>query len=725
MKLAIRGLYCLAALGVALLLGLFASSLFVSIPEQLRADLPATRRIEDRDGMLLARTSTESGEFSVPLRLEETGPYLTSALIAAEDKRFTSHPGVDFLAISRATAQLLWNGKIISGASTITQQLARTCFERKRNLTGKWHEMALALSIERELSKDDILELYLNRVHFGPKLIGARAAADHYFGKPLTALDLAEAATLAGLVRGPSLYDPRVRPQLAEEQRNRVLARMLATNAADKKTIERAFATPVELHERAPLPGAHHWVRVVAQRTSDRVIHSTLHGQLQRDVEALALKRQRALSQVSAAAAAIIVIDNDSGEVLAYVGSPDFKNKAAEGQNDGVRALRQPGSALKPFIYAQAIDELGLHAASILPDEPKHFRTKDSFYAPRNFDRKFRGDVLFRRALSNSLNVPAVFLVDKLGGARVLGNLRSLGLSSLDKPADYYGPALALGDGEVSLEELTAAYAALARGGRTLRLKFSLDDAARHPPRQVFSPAAAAIISEILSDDAARREAFGATNSLDLPFPVAVKTGTSKGYRDNWTVGYTKAITVGVWVGNFDGRPTQRLTGATSAGPLFHEVMEAAVLHLGDRVTAPGSSRPLHDAALVKRTVCAESGEIYSAACQHRVEEWFAAESPVGSGQSFQHFSSDKQRLSIEYPQDGMSFKFDPAIPRHRQTLIFKARSGGREDLTLYINGHALLTQNSRAEWPVERGEYEITARTSTGASPPVRFTVN
>ncbi len=386
MKIALRLLLAVGVLGAVTILGLFTSSTLVEFPEQLRNDLPSTRRIEDRDGMLLARTSNQSGEFSVPLRLGETGQYLTRALIAAEDKRFASHVGVDFVAVARAAAQIVWNQRIVSGASTITQQLSRTCFERERTFAGKWHEMALALRLERELSKDEILELYLNRVHFGPNLIGARAAADHYFGKPLPALDLAEAATLAGLVRGPSLYDPRIRPLLAEHERNRVLARMLATHAANAPAVARAVATPVQVHARAPLPGAHHWVRLLAQRSEERVIHSTLHGHLQRDVEALAAQRQRDLSSMSAAAAAIIVIDNENGEVLAYVGSPDFKNHAAAGQNDGVRALRQPGSALKPFIYAQAIDEMGLHAATLLPDEPKHFRTKDSFYSPRNFD---------------------------------------------------------------------------------------------------------------------------------------------------------------------------------------------------------------------------------------------------------------------------------------------------------------------------------------------------
>ncbi len=305
----------------------------------------------------------------------------------------------------------------------------------------------------------------------------------------------------------------------------------------------------------------------------------------------------------------------------------------------------------------------------------------------------------------------------------MLDHLRDLGLSSLDKSADFYGPALALGDGEVSLEELTAAYAALARGGRSLRLKFTKDEAAGPQSDHVFSPAAAAIVSEVLSDDAARREAFGAKNALDLPFPVAVKTGTSKGYRDNWTVGYTKAITVGVWVGNFDGSPTRRLTGATSAGPLFHAVMEAALLHLGDKVIAPGAARPLHDIPLTKKTICAESGE-FEKGCDHPIDEWFVSNGEGTLDSGFQQFAK-RDQLSIDYPKDGMSFNFDPAVPRHRQTLMLKARGAARQDLTLFINGRALVTDNNRAEWPVEQGKFELTARAPDGESAAVRFTVN
>lgn len=721
LRLAAGGLVLLLALALAL--SLLGASAFAEFPQALNEETAFGRRIEDRDGQLLARM-TASGVFHAPLRLAESGPYLAPAMIAAEDKRFYSHLGVDPLAVARAACQALVHGKLVSGASTITQQLARTTFERQRTLLGKWREMALALKLERELSKDQLLEHYLNRVHFGPNIVGARAAADHYFGKPLSALDLAEAATLAGLVRGPGLYNPTQRPALAERRRNRVLSRMVSTGLASAAAADRARALTLELHPRPPLPGAHHWVRVVAKEAPVGRLRTTLNGLLQRDVEASVAGHRRSLMRAGgeASAAAAIVLDNRNGEILAYVGAPDYFDQEHGGQNDGVAALRQPGSTLKPFIYAQSIDDLGLTSASLLPDKPLQFRTPGAFYSPKNFDRKFRQTVLLRRALANSLNVPAVYLLEKLGEARVLTRLRAAGLSSLTEHAAHYGPALALGDGEVTLRELAAAYACLARGGTTVTPRLLLG-APTDPTQRVFSPAASALITEILSDDIARREAFGARNALDLPFPVAVKTGTSKGYRDNWTVGYTRAITVGVWVGNFDGRPTQRLTGATAAGPLFHAVMEASRRRLGERVTESGTTRPLHDVSLERARVCADTGAAAVTGCERTIDEWFAP----GGGPGAAGLVANTEVAGVEFPKDGMVFRFDPAVPASRQKLILRAVSPS--DLgpaTLLLNGAKLPTIRNQAEWEVRPGVFKLSALTAAGeTTEPVSFVVN
>lgn len=722
-----RAWVVLTASTVAAALLLLGSSFAYEFPPVLKRTSPEGQRILDRDGRLLARKTTRDSQFAEPLSLKELRPDFISAFVAAEDKRFWTHPGIDPIAIARAMSQTIYRGRPISGASTITQQLARSTFKRPKTLLGKWHEMSLALKIERVLNKEQIIEHYLNRVHFGPVIVGARAASDHYFGKPITALDLGETATLAGLVRGPSLFDPRRRPHLTKIQRDRVLDRMVCEGAVTRSAAIRAKSLPIVLRPNLPLPGANHWVRKLAAASELPVVRSTLHGPLQRTVEALVAERRLTLAahHAEATAAAALVLDNRSGDVLAYVGSPDFHNHKDGGQNDGVLALRQPGSTLKPFIYAQAIDDLGYDPSTLLPDEPKHFRTADGFYSPRNYDRKFRGEVRLRRALANSLNVPAVYTLEKLGETAVLKKFRELGLSSLDQAAPHYGPALALGDGEVALLDLAAAYSTLARGGRRVIPRFILDDHNGDPftvsIEQVFSPIATALIAEMLSDDAARREAFGSANALDLPFTVAAKTGTSKGYRDAWTVGYTRNLTVAVWVGNFDGRPMDHMTGAAAAGPLFRSVFTAAVAQLGDWVTEPGSSRPLHNSALVQKRVCLEQGVTPLDPCSQTYLEWFPPERELVSVRTRQ----EDDPPVITFPGDGMIFRFDPAVPSSQQTLLVKMKSSAPTATILFINGQPLVTKGGEAEWPLYPGSYEVYASAADVRGRSVRFFVN
>ncbi len=746
-QLAVAG----AVLPVTLLLLLLLHSLWMPLPQALTAAPPYGKRILDRDGQLLARTMATDQVFRDPVSMDQLGDHVTAALLAAEDKRFYSHGGIDLLAIARAAGQAAYQGRFVSGASTITQQLARSTFARPRTLWGKWQEMALALCIERHLDKNEILEHYLNRVHFGPNIVGVAAAADHFFGKPLVALSVAEAATLVGLVRGPSLYDPRARPKLTRVRRDRVLERMVAGGSLDRATADVAIASPLQLLPRPPLAGAHHWVREIARRNESDFVRTTLVGPLQNQVQTLVAEHAYQLSEHAVSAASVVIVDNDTGDILTWVGSPHFSNQRSGGQNDGVLALRQPGSTLKPFLYALAIEELGFTTASRLSDVPTAFRTQDSFYSPRNFDRKFRGNVTLHHALANSLNVPAVAVAQRLGIAHVLARLREFGLSSLDLDATHYGPALALGDGEVTLLELVSAYAVLARGGLTLKPRFALSEPTP-APRRVLTNESTALISEVLMDDAARRDAFGAHNALDLPFPVAVKTGTSKGYRDAWTVGYTRGITVGVWVGNFDGAPTRRMTGARGAGPLFHQIMQATQQILGKRVTAPGTTRPLHDVPLVQRPVCQDPVPPTSAVTHQSNTARTAARSTAQTGPGAEHSACpggersvlywftreqagmlsdtrhprapESERLMVQFPVDGMVFHHDPAIPANRQRLVLRA-AGPQEPLTLVLNERPLATHDGRAEWELQPGQYRLLAQNADRQqSEPIEFTV-
>ncbi|HEX4337611.1 MAG TPA: penicillin-binding protein 1C [Polyangiaceae bacterium] len=592
--------------------------------------------VVDRSGSVLREVRTEDSELSVRVRLGELAPSVVPALIAAEDSRFYLHPGVDPLAIGRAFAGAVRAGHVVSGASTITQQVARTLFVRPRTMGGKFREMALALRLEWSLDKARILEEYLSRVEFGPGLRGIEAASRFYLDKPASKLDLAESAELVALVRGPSLYDPRRRAELVKRRRDRVLARMERRGLAGAAETALAALEPVRVAPRLFDAGAPHLalelaagaIPAGAARGALARIETTLDAPLQREVETLT---RRALSDVAAmnvTALAAIVVDNASGDVLAYVGSPDYFSARTGGANDGVRALRQPGSTLKPFVYAAAMESLGVTAATLLPDVELTFETENGPYTPKNYDGRTHGPVRLRQALGSSLNIPAVDTAARVGPPRVLDVLHRVGFASLGASAERYGAALALGDGEVRLGELAEAYATLARGGVHSPLVL-VRDAVRADGARVELPSVApsraldartvAVLTDVLADDGARAASFGRDSALALPFPVAAKTGTSKGYRDNWAVGFTHEVTVAVWAGNFDGSPMLGSSGITGAAPLFHDVMLAA---MRGREPAPLVDRT----GLVDVEVCALSGSLPGRACSHRVHELFRPE---------------------------------------------------------------------------------------------------
>ncbi|XXY50538.1 penicillin-binding protein 1C [Sorangium sp. So ce269] len=624
-----------AAVAPWLLLAFVAA--LTPLPPELRAaqDHAVSTVLYDRHGTVLRELRAGDGARARWLPLAEAGDRIQRALLAAEDRRFSLHPGVDPVAIARAAGQLAAERRVVSGASTITQQLARTLVPRPRTARGKLGEMALALRIEASLSKREILEQYLNRVAFGPGLRGVEAASRFYFDKPTADLSLAEAAALASMPRGPALYDPRRGTGPLERRRNRVLDRMLAAGLAGEAEVARARAEPIALAPRGSGLGAPHLVRAVLGGALDggagpgaegpgaaplrgraSAITLTIDRGLQREIEVLAQQTVRGLSDRDVGAAAVVVLENATGEILAYVGSHDIDDAAGLGHNDGVLALRQPGSALKPFVYELAMERLGFTAATVLPDVELSFPTPDGSYAPRNYDGRFHGPVRLRDALASSYNVPAVWTAAALGPERVLDRLRELGLRSLDGAPSRYGVAIALGDGEVRLLDLANAYATLARGGLYLPVRAVRAWTDAPPAARVLDAARARVIVDILADDKARLASFGEGSALDLPFPVAAKTGTSKGFRDNIAVGFTPDVTVAVWVGNFDGSSMGGISGITGAGPLFRDAMLAAA-----RVRPPRPFDPPDPDQLAEVEVCSLSGMRPTAACPHRRRE--------------------------------------------------------------------------------------------------------
>ncbi len=625
------------------------ASYFVELPQELLEGPPSTSIwILDRDGHLLREARADDGTRARWVPLDELGPTAISAMIAAEDRRFRSHHGVDAIAVLRAIGSGVWHRRIVSGASTITMQLARTLRPRPRTLAGKVREMVLALRIERSVSKDRILEEYANRVPFGPNLRGIGAASEAFLAKRPKDLSIAEAALLAGIVRGPSVYAPDKHPTAAKARRAVVLARMEATGAITAEQRAIADGEPIAAVRAHPAFGAPHFVQGLISgalhgqqpgladtaKGGVAAFETTIDASLQREAEATVRVTLERLRERNVTAASVIVIEHATGDVLAWVGSPDVFDQARLGANDGVLAKRQPGSALKPFLYALAIETKGFLPSTVLPDVPLTIATPGGAWTPLNYDGKHHGPVRLREALASSLNVPAAWTIREVGVAPFLDRLHALGFASLTEAAEHYGPALSLGAGEVRLVELANAYATLARAGlhRPLRLaravvpraggRVELEPA---PETRVMPAVAGALVTDVLKDRKARMLSFGDVTALDFPFDVAAKTGTSKGFRDNWALGSSSAVTVGVWVGNFDGSPMHEVSGISGAGPIFQAVMEAAMRKRAPApiaIAATGSAAMIGDERLVSVEVCALSGARASTSCPHRHRDW-------------------------------------------------------------------------------------------------------
>jgi penicillin-binding protein 1C len=588
-------------------------------------------KLLDRDGRLLRELRSTADGRSTPLPPEELTAAVRTAFLAAEDHRFFGHLGLSPMAVLRAAKQNLAAGKVRAGGSTITQQLARTLVPRARTFAGKLQEAAWALRLEAHLSKEEILTQYLNRVPFGNNTFGLEAAAQLYFGKRARHLSLGQAAMLAAIPRGPTAYDPYRRPERLEARRAWVLDRLEATGLASREEVAAARAEPLDLSAFPAAFRAPHFSEYVASHLAAwgleraTVVRTSLDLRLQEQVEAQLAEEIGRLADRRVSSAAALVVDNDTGEVLAYAGSADFFDERHLGQNDGVQMRRQPGSALKPFVYAEAFRQ-GYTPATVIADLDTAFAAPKGSYTPKNYDRRMHGPVRAREALANSYNVPAVRVTEDVGVNRALEALRRAGFESLGKGAEHYGLGLALGNGEVSLWEAARAYSGLSRGGVLRPLVPVLEawtaEGQRLVPRRELAPRrfadarAVALVTHILSDNASRARAFGLDNALRLPFPTASKTGTSKGYSDNWTVGFTKERTVAVWAGNFDGTPMVRVSGITGAGPVFRRVMTRAM-----RDVTP---RPIVDrAGLDAAHICPLSGGRAGPQCPAAMEELF------------------------------------------------------------------------------------------------------
>ena len=702
-----------------------------------------TTRILDRNGNLLYEIIDPSAGRRTYVSLDDISPYLLAATIATEDKDFYSHPGFDPMGIVRAFWQNFSSGETVSGASTITQQLTRALLlspeERgRRSYMRKVREALLAMEITRRYTKDEILELYLNEIYYGNMAYGVEAAAQTYFGTSARNLTLAQAAFLAGLPQLPAIYDPYTNREAALERQETVLLLMFQASQeqgciyvgnnpqpicvdpgeaalAAQELDNYEFKSP-EIKIRYP-----HWVNYVRSQLeamydptviyrSGFDVYTTLDPGLQDAAQKAVSDQVNALAGKHVTNGALVVIRPATGEVLAMVGSADFYNDAIDGQVNMAISPRQPGSSIKPLTYVAAFEK-GWTPATLIWDVPSEFPPSGDPndprppYKPVNYDGRFHGPVLVRSALANSYNVPAVKALDFIGiydnpatpeADGLVAMAQRLGITTLTR--DDYGLSLTLGGGDVTLLEMTGAYAVFANGGRKIPPVsiLRIDDFtgetvyAYDPPpgEQVLRPEHAYLISDILSDNNARTPAFGPNSTLNLPFPAAAKTGTTNDFRDNWTVGYTPDIVVGAWVGNADYTPMQHTSGLTGAAPIWASVMQTAIQQLTGGHPTP-FVRP---AGIVDRVICAVSGTEPSQWCPDQANEIFAADQlPLAKGYDLwqkatidtwtgllaspacNDFTTNKMALNVSDPWAVKWVKNNPAGQSWAKSVGFKA----------------------------------------------------
>lgn len=756
----------IVAAGVTLL-AIAGATRYWPLPAHLleRATVPSTL-VFDRRGELLYEARTDDGLRGDPVDAASLPGHVVAATLAAEDHRFRRHPGLDPIAIARATWANVRGGR--EGGSTITQQVARLLLDREarrqrgRGAGEKLREALLAWRLEGRLSKDEILSLYLTLAPYGNQITGIRRASLAYFGIEPAQLTPAQAAYLAALPQQPSRFNPRAGTDTARPRAHWILRRMARLGHLDSETVGAALAERMTLApQRAPFLAPHFVQMVLAGQTGhpSRIV-TTIDGRLQGDVEGIVRAHRAQLDAIGARHAAVVALDNHRGEWLAWEGSGNYESEDG-GAINGPTVPRQPGSALKPFTYALAFDA-GRDPSSVLPDVPTDFPTAEAgvAYRPENYDGQYRGPLRARAALAGSGNVPAVALAADVGIPRLQRLLTSAGLTTFTRSASHYGLGLTLGNAETRLDELTAAYAGLARGGIRRSTTAVLEVDTRQGPQPAAGDRFASYrsawwVTDILADAEARAYIFGRGGVLEFPFPVAVKTGTSQAYHDNWVIGFTRDVTVGVWVGNFDRTPLIGSSGVAGAGPIFHAVMLAAVEHAG---------RDLYDRTeilakpddVIERDICLLSGMEAGAACERRGREWVrpgASERctwhrrqdsrvvtawpetyrrwAVNAGEDVSVMPAQHSRAGattgfrIVSPRAEAVYLIDPTLRREFQTLGL-AVEGAKGRVTWTIDGVAAGASpaTGQVDWPLTPGTHAASARDASGRVATVRFVV-
>ncbi len=742
-------------MGIALLGGfLIYVMYFLPLPQEIILQKARQNtKIYDRNGVLLYEILQPDEGKKNFLPFEKIPETFIQATLAAEDNNYYSHFGIDVWAVLRAVWLNAKNQEIVSGGSTITQQVVRNLLgtDRERTWQNKLIESLYAIRLNQISGKEQILERYLNTVYYGNLTYGAEAASLGYFGKHLYDLDTAEMSLLAGIPQNPSRYNPLTNLEESQKRQKEVVERMVKNNWLDATTAQTALEEGVKLSRVRTTKKAPHFIDYLLDELEKKLgkeklfyggltITTTLDVYLNDEVERIIRRNLERVADKKAGNGAVLVI-NQQGEIVTMVGSKDFYDDSIDGQVNVTLRLRQPGSTLKPITYAAALQK-GWTNATTITDLPVKFMTEEGTpYTPKNFDQQFHGLVTVRDALANSYNIPAVKALQYAGTGAVLRLAREMGMSSLDKDGDFYGLALTLGDGEVRLFDLVTAFSVFANAGKKIASKnilkiidengktIDLADA-ETDEKTVLSPQLSYLITSILSDNGARVPSFGADSALNIP-NIAAKTGTSRNFRDNWVVGYSPRFTAGVWVGNNDGSSMINISGVEGAGPIFHDTVMELVKLYGN----PAFEKP---DGLVNKEICLPSGKLPASFCpERRTEVFLRGKEPTETDDLWQMQQGQltlslppelipwakkkgypvdtaavsKKYLKIENPQHLDEFRINPEVPLQYQKVSLRAfHSGDIKQVEWFVNG-TLIGTGDEVAWELRTGNFEIEAR--------------
>lgn len=686
---------------VIILTAVLLSVLLTAPAEALPTYKEVRENYKKSEGVLLDRHGEVIHELRVDrhgrrlewVQLKDVSPALITAVLQSEDRRFYEHSGVDWKALAAAAIKNLFSANQ-RGASTISMQLAgmlehelKQKKSKRRTIAQKWDQIQAARDLEEHWTKEQVLEAYLNLISFRSELQGIHAAAQGLFGKEPSGLIDAESILLAALIRSPNASPEIVAKRacvLAESYTPNTTCQTMTALAKERLngpfTIRQSIAAAPQVAHRLLTDG------------HDRV-KTTLDGQLQRFATEALQHQLMQLGKQNVRDGALLVVDNRSGDILAYVANT---GPAATSRHvDGIVAKRQAGSTLKPFLYEMAIEQEILTAASLLDDSPLNVSTQTGLYVPRNYDNDYKGPVSVRTSLSSSLNIPAVRTLMLVGLEPFVQRLKRLGIENLND-GEYYGYAMALGSVDVSLAELVNAFRTLANSGTWSPLRLTPGEKAKQGRRTVMKPDAVFIISDILSDRSARSVTFGFENPLATSFWTAVKTGTSKDMRDNWCIGYSERYTVGVWVGNFSGEPMWNVSGISGAAPAWVEVMK--YLHRSSPSRAP---KPTPN--VVARNVTIQT------ATESERQEWFLKGTETGEVIA----RTQHAKARITYPSDGTIIALDPDIPAENHAVFFEATKD--QEFDWYLNDEKIADAAHYVRWKPENGTYTLSIADKDG----------